>query len=137
MKTFVLILSLFVLLSNCATEEKLITQYNPTLQKGCSAIVESKERLLCISKMIKQLEDIRNSKIIIADKKKNQRVNEIFVSYTTTYCFSDTKEEEKYLCFESTKDEYDPTVVGIVLDYSKKVGLGFILGVAVGVTYAP
>ena len=82
MKTIVLILML--LLSNCSTSEK-ITKYNPSFNVGCSKIVESKDRLLCISKMIKQLEDIRNSKIIIVEKKKIERVDQRYSLFNTTF----------------------------------------------------
>ena len=136
MKFFALILSLFLFLNNCKSNEQII-KYNPTPTVGCSMIIDSKERLLCISKMIKQLEDIKNSKIIIVDKKENKRVDEIYVSYTITYCFTDKEEKERYLCFDSLRDEYNPTFLGIVIDYSKKVGFGFLIGAIVGVTYSP
>lgn len=130
MKIIVLILILF--LNNCNTPEK-ITRFNPTVNEGCSKVIESKERLLCISKMIKQLEDIRNSKIIIVEKKNINRVDQRYSLFRTTYCFSDQTEKEKYLCFDSEKEEYDPTLVGIIIDYSTKIGGGFILGVATGI----
>jgi len=130
MKTIVLILML--LLSNCSTPEK-VTKYNPSFNSGCSKIVESKDRLLCISKMIKQLEDIRNSKIIIVEKKKIERVDQRYSLFNTTYCFSDMEEKEKYLCFDSEREEYDPTLAGIIIDYSTKIGAGFIIGIATGI----
>lgn len=130
MKIIVLILTL--ILSNCSTPEKIIN-YNPSVNSGCSAIVESKDRILCISKMIKQLEDIRNSKIIITEKKKIERINQKYSLFSTTYCFSDKEEKEKYLCFESKKEEYDPTLTGIIMDYSVKIGGGFIIGFVTGV----
>lgn len=133
MKIIVLILSLII--GNCSTPEK-ITKYNPTIEKGCSAITDSKERLLCISKMVKQLEDIRNSKIVIIDKKKIARIDESYSSFTTTYCFTDLNEKEKFLCFESTKEEYDPTFIGVVFDYSKKIGFGFVIGLVTGLSYS-
>ena len=133
MKIIVLILA--ILISNCSTPEK-ITNYSPNLSVGCSNITESKERLLCISKMVKQLEDIRNSKIIVVSKKKNERINESFSSFTTIYCFSNKDEKEKFLCFESTKEEYDPTLLGIIFDYTKKIGFGFVIGLVTGLSYS-
>lgn len=133
MKIFVLLVTL--ILSNCSTPEKIV-KYNPTIENGCSAITESKERLVCISKMVKQLEDIRNSKIIIVDKKKVSRIDETYSSFKTTYCFTDQTEKDKFLCFESIKEEYDPTFIGIVFDYSKKIGFGFVVGLVTGLSYS-
>jgi predicted small secreted protein len=130
MKIIALILLLF--LSNCSTPEK-VTKFNPSINTGCSKVIESKERLLCISKMIKQLEDIRNSKIIITEKENIKRIDQRYSLYRTTYCFSDQDEKEKYLCFESEKEEYDPTLTGIIIDYSVKIGGGFVIGFVTGV----
>ena len=130
MKIFVLVL--FLILSNCATPEK-ITKFNPSLETGCSNIEQTKERLICVSKMIKQLEDIRNSKIIIVEKKKLERVDQRYSMFSTLYCFTDIEEKEKFLCFESKKEEYDPTLVGIIIDYSSKIGVGFTIGIVTGI----
>ena len=134
MKIIVLTLTLVLtlILNNCSTSEK-VTSYNPSVHSGCSAIIESKDRILCISKMVKQLEDIRNSKIVIVEKKKIERVDQKYSLFSTTYCFSDKEEKEKYLCFESKKEEYDPTLTGIIMDYSIKIGGGFIIGFVTGV----
>jgi len=130
MRIFVLIL--FLILSNCSTPEKII-KFEPHLETGCSNVRETKERLICISKMIKQLEDIRNSKIIIVEKKKLERIDQRYSMFSTLYCFTDKEEKEKFLCFESKKEEYDPTLGGIVIDYSSKIGVGFILGIVTGI----
>lgn len=130
MKIIVLILMLF--LNNCSTPEK-ITKFNPSINNGCSRITESKERLLCISKMIKQLEDIRNSKIIILEKQNIKRIDERYSLFKTTYCFSDQNEKENFLCFESEKEEYNPTLTGLIIDYSVKIGGGFIIGFVTGI----
>lgn len=130
-KTIVLTIILF--LSNCSTPEKLI-KYNPSPINGCAAVTEVKERFNCISKMVKQLEDIKNSKITISEKIKLERVDQKYSLFRTTYCFTDLNEKEKFLCFDSTKEEYDPTLTGIIMDYSVKIGGGFIIGFATGVS---
>ena len=71
---------------------------------------------------------------IIVEKKKIQRIDQRYSLFNTTYCFSDVEEKEKYLCFDSEKEEYDPTLMGIVIDYSTKVGVGFIIGVTTGIS---
>lgn len=129
MKTFVL-LSILLLISNCSSLNENIV-YHPSSGIGCSEYSETTKRLGCIANLVKQLENIQNAKIIV-EKKKMDRVNHEYVNYKSIYCFSDSTGKEKYLCFESTKPEYDPTILGIVFDWSKKLGIGGLIGFATG-----
>jgi hypothetical protein len=82
--------------------------------------------------LVKQLENIQNAKIVI-EKQKLDRVDQEYVNYKSIYCFADNSGKEKYLCFETIKKEYDPTVIGIVIDWSKKLGIGGAIGFVSGV----
>jgi len=99
---------------------------------GCSEYSQTTQRLACISGLVKQLENIQNAKIII-EKQKLNRIDNEYVNYKSIYCFADNSGKEKYLCFESIKKEYDPTIIGVVLDWSKKLGIGGVIGFATGV----
>jgi len=129
----IIILSLF-LISNCTTFKDVIEkdQYEISNSQGCSSISIVKDRLNCIGKLVKQLEEIRNA-IITVDKEIVIRENERYVKYKYTYCFTD-KESNKLICFNTIKSEYDPTLIGKVYDFSIKFSLGFLVGITTGIT---
>lgn len=133
MKLIIILLSFLII--NCHT-------INPTIQKnesieisnneGCSSIKIVKDRLSCIGKLVKELEEIKNSRISI-NKEVLIRENERYVKYKYTYCFTD-KDSNKLICFDIIKSEYDPTLMSKVYDFSLKFGLGFILGIVTGIS---
>jgi hypothetical protein len=131
--TKILVLFTFVFLSNCAsvTSKNEIT-YKPSESTGCSSLSEVKARLKCIGELVKQIEDIRNSKIS-TNKEKIERIDNRFVKYRTTYCLTDKKESEKYFCFDSYEELYEPTTEAKFVDLLSKLGIGFVFGVATGV----
>jgi hypothetical protein len=136
MKTTVIkILGLFtfVFLSNCSsTISKNEITYKPSESTGCSSLSEVKARLKCIGELVKQIEDIRNSKIS-TNKEKMERIDNRFVKYRTTYCLTDKKESEKYFCFDSYEELYEPTTEAKIVDLLSKLGIGFVFGIATGV----
>lgn len=133
MKLIIILLSFLII--NCHT-------INPTIQKnesieisnneGCSSIKIVKDRLSCIGKLVKELEEIKNSRISI-NKEVLIRENERYVKYKYTYCFTD-KDSNKLICFDIIKSEYDPTLMSKVYDFSLKFCLGFILGIVTGIS---
>ena len=129
----IIILSLF-LISNCATIDPVL-QKNESFQisnnEGCSSIQIVKDRLSCIGKLVKELEEIKNSRITIKKEQVN-REDEKYVKYKYTYCFTD-KERNKLFCFDILKSEYDPTLLGKIYNFSIKFGLGFLVGITTGI----
>ena len=128
-----LALFMFVFLSNCSTTTtKSEVTYKPNEITGCSSISDVKARLKCIGELVKQIEDIRNSKIA-TNKEKLERIDSRFVKYKTTYCLTNKNESEKYLCFDSFEEVYEPTTGATFVDLLSKLGIGFVFGIATGV----
>lgn len=131
--TITLVLSMFVYLNNCSSSEiKNQISYTPNDSIGCSSITEVKSRLKCIGELIKQVEDIKNSKIATS-KEKLERIDSRYVKYKTTYCLTNKKESEKYLCFDSFEEVYEPTTTATITNLLTRVGLGFMFGIITGV----
>lgn len=133
MKLITILLSFLII--NCQTINPII-QKNESIEisnnEGCSSIKIVKDRLSCIGKLVKQLEEIKNSRITI-NKEVLIREDERYVKYKYTYCFTD-KDNNKLICFDMIKSEYDPTLMSKVYDFSLKFGLGFILGIVTGIS---
>jgi len=123
----VLFLFLFV---HCSSTEKRI-EYKPSVESGCANISVTKDRLNCISKMIKTLEGIRNAKISVTSV-DGERYDSEFVNTVETYCFTNVDESEKYLCFDAQVLKYDPTIMGKIKSFVFKFGLGFTFGIVTG-----
>lgn len=132
-----LVLFTFVFLSNCSTTSSNINEvtYRPNESFGCSKIEDVKLRLKCIGELVKQIEDIRNSKVV-ANKEKLDRIDRKHVRYKTTYCLTDKSEKEKFYCFDAIEEVYEPTTSSNLIDLATRIGLGFVIGLATGVYVA-
>lgn len=131
MKFIIILLTLNLI--NCSTF-KPVTQEDinePSSNSGCSSITVVKDRLTCIGKLTKQLEEIRNARITL-EKEKIKREDEKYVKYKYKYCFTD-KDDIKLICFDTYKTEYDPTPLGLMYDFGLKFGFGFVVGLATGI----
>lgn len=130
----ILVLFTFVFLSNCSTNVSNLNEvtYRPNESFGCSKIEDVKLRLKCIGELVKQIEDIRNSKIV-ANKEKLDRIDRKYVRYKTTYCLTDKSEKEKFYCFDAIEEVYEPTASSNLIDLGIRMGLGFVFGIATGV----
>lgn len=128
-----IIIVLMLSLNNCNTLQPVIQdeKNEPSSNTGCSSINIVKDRLVCIGKLTKQLEEIRNAKVIL-EKEKLKREDERYVKYKYTYCFTD-KEDVKLICFDTYKLEYEPTSMGLFYDFGLKFGFGFLIGLATGI----
>lgn len=134
MKRIIIIFTLILI--NCNTfnnvsQNNFSSNTEPSNLTGCSQIQIIKDRLICIGKLTKQLEDIRNANIKI-EKEKIERIDQKYVKYKYNYCFTDN-DKNKLLCFDSIHIDYEPTTLSIVYDFSLKFGLGFIVGIMTGI----
>jgi len=131
MKFIITLLTLSLI--NCNTLKPAIQEdvNEPSSNTGCSSITIVKDRLTCIGKLTKQLEEIRNAHITL-EKEKIKREDEKYVKYKYKYCFTD-KDDIKLICFDTYKTEYDPTTLGLMYDFGLKFGFGFVVGLATGI----
>lgn len=126
-----LFLILFLVLVNCTTAPKK-PEFLPSEQSGCSGITETKNRLACIGRLLRQLEGIRNAKIVVSTEDLD-RIDMEYINSLETYCFTSPDETEKFLCFESKTVKYDPTTLGKIYSFGVKFGFGFLIGIVTGV----
>ena len=61
-----LLILLFVI--NCASTEDAI-KYEPSPTVGCSGIENVKDRLKCIGRLVQELENIKNAKVVVEVQK--------------------------------------------------------------------
>lgn len=131
------IIALLIILSfnYCASKTEIKEIYKHSPSSGCSVYIKTEERLKCLSALITEFEDLQNS-VIQVENEPIGRYNEEYVTYRETYCYVSVKTQKKYLCFESTKNLYEPTGLGKVWGFAKTIGFGAIIGFVGGV-YVP
>ena len=100
-----LFLALFLI--GCQTQEVKVS-YTPSETVGCIGIIAVKDRLKCIGDLVRQLENIKNAKITV-DSEVLRRIDSETVLTLETYGFVGEK-EAKYLCFQTERETYDPTL---------------------------
>jgi hypothetical protein len=121
----IVLISFLIGCSTLTVEEKPVSSPIPVF--GCQKY-KGKEWESCVIKLMGKLEKILNEKperTII----NTERYDSKYVDYTTQYCLGD-----KDICFDVIERKYEPTVMGLVIDAVIKVGIGFGLGFASGVT---
>lgn len=100
-------LLVFLFLFNCKVSEPKLSkpEVKISMQNGCYGY-KGKDWDSCIIKLVKEFQDIYNAPVVSEIVSEN-RVSEDNVSITTKYCV-------KSICFEETREEYDPTFLSVV-----------------------
>ncbi len=124
----ILFINFFVSCASLYEQKKSVDLSVPDFKVGCSN-VDGKDRAKCISKLLDELEDIKNSNVK-ATKIKSERIDEDYVRVVYKYCLvsEDGLGRELY-CFEETSEEYQPSPWGTVKRNLFVSGIGFSIGV--------
>ena len=125
----IIILTLLLLISCSSAERTEPIKGNPVPKFGCSKY-KGKDWEKCVMNLLNKLESIVNippSKTLLDSKRYNQE----YIIETYSYCFGSND-----FCFEESEYVYDPTVIGRLINFSKPLGVGIIVGTIFGL-YVP
>ena len=116
------------LVSCSLPQRKKVDMSAPTLKEGCTHLA-GKDRVLCIGKLLDELQNMRNSHVSLK-RLSDERLDEDYVRVVDEYCLV-SKEKELY-CFSETRDEYDPSTLGVIkrnlILFGAGYGIGFFSG---------
>jgi len=127
MKIIVILVAVSSFVS-CASKQ--ISEFKPNPIRGCVESKTVKERLDCIGRMLQTMQDEKNSKIETTEEIVG-RLSEKEVAVVYTHCLVNLKTKEVYNCIDHQTTKYDPTFLGLVMEWGLAIGafgIGYIVG---------
>jgi hypothetical protein len=111
---------------NCGSAQpKVEKEIIPDVRIGCQEF-KGAQRMQCIQHLIQELEYIRNPNKQIERTVTESRHDETWVQVSTKFCVT------RELCWTEVRYEYRPSFIEKIKSTGAKIGIGILIGLAVG-----